>query len=196
VATLDHASGGAYGCTMRIECALRASLRGVTAERDHARGEIAAYRLDVAEMVRQLRAEVRDLKAERDALRLEADGHRAARDARTGERDDMYIALRDRRAAVLAGRMGMGLDRTLAERANGEAMTACMVCGVEGDESQMTRCGTMGSKRRCAHPHDACDLRVELRDLRAVVLAVAENLAHRGDSDAADVLRKACGDEA
>jgi len=38
--------------------------------------------------------------------------------------------------------------------------------------------------------------RMALRDLRAAVLAVAENLAHRGDSDAADVLRKACGDEA
>jgi len=46
-------------------------------------------------VVEALRAELRDVTAERDALRLEADGHRAARDARTGERDDMYIALRD-----------------------------------------------------------------------------------------------------
>ena len=37
--------------------------------------------------------------------------------------------------------------------------------------------------------------RMALRDLRAAVLAVAENLAHRGDSDAADVLRKACGEK-
>ena len=49
-----------------------------------------------------LRAELRDVKAERDALRLESDGHRSARDARTGERDDLHIALRDLRAAVLA----------------------------------------------------------------------------------------------
>jgi len=146
--------------------------------------------------VAAVRADIEALFAERDA-EIERRKYAAALfDAESAEHAKSRMALRDRRAAVLAGRMGMGLDRTLAERANGEAMTACMVCGVEGDESQMTRCGTMGSKRRCAHPHDACDLRVELRDLRAVVLAVAENLAHRGDSDAADVLRKACGDEA
>jgi len=63
-----HDSDGHWLCVYPAECALRAELRDVTAERDHARGEIAAYRLDVAEMVRQLRGQVRDVKEERDAL--------------------------------------------------------------------------------------------------------------------------------
>lgn len=97
-------------------CDLRAELRDARAERDHAKGELAAYRLDVALMVSQLRGQVRSMGDERDAalaataewrhtmVQREVDAamrdHDASLDAARAELRDVKAAVLDRKQRV------------------------------------------------------------------------------------------------
>ena len=162
-------------------------------------------------VVEALRAELRDVTAERDALRLEADGHRAARDVRTGERDDMYIALRDvtaerdhARGEIAAYRLDVaemvrqlrGQVRDVKEETVVRITPAGQVLGTTYTLAPgAAATGVIETRCNCGghlFHHDGCRGVAEQHQIDAE----REHFASKGpNEDAADVLRKACGEK-